>query len=315
MNALLKNAVSSIQIGIEDYQSKDERRLLSSIRNITSGMLLLFKEKLRDLSPDDSDEVLIKKNIKPKISDGKVHFIGTGSKTVDVQEIKNRFKSLSIDVDWKNADIIINLRNEIEHYYSTIGDIQVREVISKSFMVLNKFISKHLEIPPRELLGWKTWEVFVEEDKEYQRLLNDCNQKKKILIINIPFIALIMYELRCSKCISELIIPNNVDNYEDLEFTCTICGNTNYYQDIVEHAAIEKYGLTHYQAKDGEDTILFNCHECGKETFLISEGICFACGAELAYKNCNVCGADLGPDEQELGGLCSYHDYVFSKDD
>ena len=72
---------------------------------------------------------------------------------------------------------------------------------------------------------------------------------------------------------SELIIPNNVDNYEDLEFTCTICGNTNYYQDIVEHAAIEKYGLTHYQAKDGEDTILFNCHECGKETFLISEGI------------------------------------------
>lgn len=44
MNALLKNAVSSIQIGIEDYQSKDERRLLSSIRNITSGMLLLFKE-------------------------------------------------------------------------------------------------------------------------------------------------------------------------------------------------------------------------------------------------------------------------------
>ena len=25
----------------------------------------------------------------------------------------------------KNADIIINLRNEIEHYYSTIGDIQV----------------------------------------------------------------------------------------------------------------------------------------------------------------------------------------------
>lgn len=159
MNALLKNAVSSIQIGIEDYQFKDERRLLSSIRNITSGMLLLFKEKLRDISPDDSDEVLIKKNIKPKISDGKVHFIGTGSKTVDVQEIKNRFKSLSIDVDWKNADIVINLRNEIEHYYITIGDIQVREVISKSFMVLNKFISKHLEIPPRELLGWKTWEV------------------------------------------------------------------------------------------------------------------------------------------------------------
>lgn len=314
MNALLKNAVDSIQIGIEDYQSKDKRRLLSSIRNITSGMLLLFKEKLRQLSPDDSDEVLIKKSITPKICDGKIHFIGSSVKTVDVQEIKNRFKSLSIDVDWKNADNIIKLRNDIEHYYSTIGEIQVREIISKSFMVLNKFISKHLGIPPSELLGWKTWDVFVKEDKEYQKLLNDCNQKKNNLIVNIPFVGLIIYELRCSKCMSELIIPNDADNYEDLEFICTICGNIDSYQHIVEYAAIERYGLTHYQAKDGESTILFKCHECGKETFLISEDVCLACGAELTYKKCMVCGIDLTPDEQDLSGLCNYHDYVLSKD-
>jgi hypothetical protein len=60
MKTILENAVSSIQIGIEDYQSNDPRRVLSVVRNLSAGVLLLFKEKLRQLSPDGSDEVLIK---------------------------------------------------------------------------------------------------------------------------------------------------------------------------------------------------------------------------------------------------------------
>lgn len=44
-----------------------------------------------------------------------------------------------------------------------------------------------------------------------------------LIYLYVKTLELIIYELRCSKCMSELIIPNNVDNYEDLEFTCTIC--------------------------------------------------------------------------------------------
>ena len=52
--SILANAVSSIQLGIEDYKSSDARRMLSAVRNITAGILLLAKnphggEHLRDL--------------------------------------------------------------------------------------------------------------------------------------------------------------------------------------------------------------------------------------------------------------------------
>lgn len=63
MDTLLNNAISSIQIGIEDYESEDERRVLSAVRNLTAGILLLFKEKLSELSPGDSNEVLLKQQI------------------------------------------------------------------------------------------------------------------------------------------------------------------------------------------------------------------------------------------------------------
>lgn len=59
MHTLLSNAIQSIEIGVEDFQSQDQRRLLSAVRNIQAGILLLCKEHLRKLSPPTSDEVLV----------------------------------------------------------------------------------------------------------------------------------------------------------------------------------------------------------------------------------------------------------------
>jgi hypothetical protein len=88
MDTILKNAIASIQLGVEDHKSGDERRSLSAVRNLTAGILLLFKEKLRQLSPAGSDEVLIKERIRPsRDADGSVTFRGEGRKTVDVQAI------------------------------------------------------------------------------------------------------------------------------------------------------------------------------------------------------------------------------------
>ena len=125
MDTLLKNAIISIQLGVEDYKSEDNRRVLSAIRNITAGILLLFKEKLRLLSPKDSDEVLIKQKILPKLNDdGSVVFLGSGKKTVDVQLIKERFGSLSINVDWNRFEEISDLKVMIDtlHPRNSIRD-------------------------------------------------------------------------------------------------------------------------------------------------------------------------------------------------
>lgn len=66
MDTILANAVASVQIGVEDYLSDDPRRVLSAVRNLSAGILLLFKERLRELSPTNSDEVLIKQQIHHK---------------------------------------------------------------------------------------------------------------------------------------------------------------------------------------------------------------------------------------------------------
>jgi len=60
---LLENAVASIEMGVEDYQSLDERRVLSSLRNLYAGTLLLLKEMLSRESPDDSEILLYPKII------------------------------------------------------------------------------------------------------------------------------------------------------------------------------------------------------------------------------------------------------------
>jgi hypothetical protein len=54
---LFANAIETIQIGVEDLLRNDERRVLSAVRNVHAGVLLLCKEKLRRLSPDD--EILL----------------------------------------------------------------------------------------------------------------------------------------------------------------------------------------------------------------------------------------------------------------
>jgi hypothetical protein len=55
---LLENAVVSIQLGLEDFSSKDERRVISAARNLYAGVLLLCKEVLRQLSPPASNDLL-----------------------------------------------------------------------------------------------------------------------------------------------------------------------------------------------------------------------------------------------------------------
>ena len=80
--SILQNAIESIQIGVEDFQSTDDRRSVSAVRNIAAGMLLLFKQKLCELSPAYDKELLIKKDLEPE-SDaaGNIVFRGKGKKT------------------------------------------------------------------------------------------------------------------------------------------------------------------------------------------------------------------------------------------
>src|SRR5258708_39828887 len=98
MMELFRNALESIRVGVEDYQSNQRGRLVSAVRNIHAGILLLFKEKLRRLPPRG---VLMMAKIAPERNpSGSVVFVGQGRKTADVEQIRERFKALGIITDW-----------------------------------------------------------------------------------------------------------------------------------------------------------------------------------------------------------------------
>lgn len=87
------NAIRSIQTGLNDYWRDD--RLVSSVRNLYAGILLLFKHKLFILSTPGSNAALIKQNVTSVLNEsGVLIWKGVGSKTIDVAEIKSRFQSL-----------------------------------------------------------------------------------------------------------------------------------------------------------------------------------------------------------------------------
>jgi len=128
---LLENAVVSIQLGLEDFASVDERRVLSAARNLCAGVLLLCKEVLRRLSPPDSDDVLIRVRKRAiRGVDGSVRLVGYGKKTIDRAEIEERFKDLKIAVDLSKLRRLAEIRNDIEHMHPVVGPALIQEAIA-----------------------------------------------------------------------------------------------------------------------------------------------------------------------------------------
>lgn len=319
MDTILKNAVASIQIGIEDYHSEDPRRVLSAVRNISAGILLLFKERLRELSPSDSDEVLIKQQIYPKLdTSGDLVFLGNGKNTVDVRQIRERFNSLGVTADWKRLDAVVRIRNDIEHYCTTESTSRMKELLADAFLVMRDFISQELKREPIELLGEATWQTLLEVAAIYNKELDGCIKAKARVVWGTPGIEQVADYLRCHHCGSELLKPVDPDGniLNSVEFKCSACGKECSFEDIAEPAAEECFGTETYIAMtDGGDPPLTDCFECGRTTFLLVDELCIVCGATPHHQKCAVCGSSLSVEEQIFNGLCSYHHWHLMKGD
>lgn len=312
--SILKNAIDSIAIGLEDYQSTDERRIVSSTRNIFAGILLLFKHKLCEMSPPESDEALIKQRVLPTIdATGAVNWIGKGKKTVDVFNIKERFKSLNIDVEWKRLKRINNYRNDIEHYYSTLNTNSVQQLISDSFIIIRDFISDQLDEDPKQLLGDEYWKILVDINEVYQKEKSDCDSAiDKLDYIN-DEIAYSFKAFQCEKCGSGLIVPTAKNGAAiESSFQCRSCGHIKTYEDFVDLAVSEYFGHEIYLSfTDGGDSPITDCPECAG-IYLFNEGVCATCGHE-AIKRCISCGQEILPEEIILEPYCSWCEHKLSK--
>jgi hypothetical protein len=256
--SLLSNAIESIQVGVEDYLMGDSKRYLSAVRNICAGMLLLYKEKLCRLSPLSDKEVLIKKDIRP-IDDGagNITFIGTGKKTVDVQEIKERFSSLKITVDWKKFDELNQLRNNIEHYYTDKSPDAVREVIAKSFILIRDFISDCLDEEPHQLLGDVCWQALLETADVYKAEEEACKQSFEDIEFKHQILREAVEQIRCPSCHSSLIKARDVSEFSIFTaLSCGSCGKAFEFGDVMSECLEDCEHLS-----DSEEGFAY-CSDC-----------------------------------------------------
>ncbi|GAB6161740.1 hypothetical protein JCM12298_08990 [Desulfothermus naphthae] len=294
---LLHNAIASIQLGVEDYlkSEEDEKRVLSAIRNIYAGVLLLFKEKLSLLSPENSNEVLIKKDFDFKLIEDKVYVVGKGEKTVNFHDIKNFFKKFNIKVSWKRLEKVRQIRNKVEHYYID-SNVLIREVIWELFPVIRDFLKEHLGYEPIEILGKMAWKTLLEVEEIYNKEKNECINAWDKVDLDDLLKDIFLQELTCPECFSSLIKPiGQIDDILTASFFCVSCGSKfQINEDDIEEILQNFYSFEiYYSMKNGSDSPVETCSECGRNAVLLIDDEnwrCTICGQEFNQR-CSRCGS------------------------
>ena len=163
MKELLENAVLSIELGVEDYQTGDDRRVLSAMRNLYAGVLLLCKQVLWNESPPKSDGSLIYKDLVPRKIDGAVIMVPRkpNRNTVDRQQIEDRFKELHLNLDWSKLNDLARIRNDVEHLFMTVKPAIAKEALASAMPVIEQLLVGHLQEEPAHLFQDGVWKALL----------------------------------------------------------------------------------------------------------------------------------------------------------
>lgn len=308
---MLANAVASIRLGVEDFQAaeNDDARALSAIRNLTAGLLLLFKVKLQELSLIGSKEALLKQTVTPTLdTDGNPIWIGTGSKTVDVQSIIQRLKGLGVDgVDWNRLEALTKLRNDVEHYFSPHPASVLLEAMEASFHLIQQFAPKHLGKSPLQLLGNDLWSFLIKQNAFYTHELRVCREASKAIFWPLPLLKESAEGLRCVSCRSELLKPHvPLVQPPETSFECTSCCAVTTYQEAVESILVARhYRDLYLTATQGGEPPLERCSSCHHRTYIVDEAFCALCQGDSPELDCVQCGGGLDDSyDVELDRLC-----------
>ena len=314
---LLGNAIESIRLGVEDYETGSHPRLMAAVRNIHAGILLLYKEALRRLSPSESDEVLVKSKIVPSLDEnGDVVFIGKGAKTADTQQIRERFEGLGISTDWKRFEVIASARNDVEHYYPKLNQQALQGVVSSAFAIIRAFLADELDAEPRELLGESTWQTMLTVAEVYEAEKKVCVDTIELTHWPAEAVKTGLAAITCSDCGSDLLQPGETSSsWSCPVLTCRACGSTLEPDAFIPSAV--QAGLAHemYLSKtDGDEVPYTHCPECGEDAYIIDEQRCALCG-ESADHTCAICGNTIVPEELDSSPLCGWCAHQAAKDD
>lgn len=320
MDKLVKNAIDSIEVGVEDFQSDDARRDLSAVRNVYAGVLLLCKAVLwkRSLSTDGS---LMFVRFEPKIAKGgDIEWEVDKRKTVDVADIKSRFKLLGIKLDWKKLDEFGKHRNNIEHFYLTSPNEAVKAALADAMPLITTIMTDLLYLQPENEFAPGCWSALLQNAEIQEAVKKECEASFADISWDSEAVYFPFEHFSCTSCGSNLLRQKDETNTKPshIEFTCKGCGENDIeVGEVMEAAlAIATEWDTYVAVKDGGDTPLATCPECGLDTFIRDIAECVVCEGSIP-SNCKICGAGISPEEYDSGypNLCGYHAYQAQKND
>jgi hypothetical protein len=272
--------------------------------------LLLLKTRLVQLSPGGSDDVLLKQRIRPKLGAfGELSFVGSGDKTVETEQLGERLKSLGVRVDWKRVQTLTRERNNIEHYAAKLSNDALRALASAVLVIVRDFTTAELKQDPAKLFGAEAWAYLIENKDVYDAERAACLESFHGIVWPHTDLGPVVGSYTCPECDSQLVRPvDPTEHFEDLAFACRSCGGSAEAADFVERALRQYNPHDEYRAvQEGGDDPLEQCPECDRCTYIVEQQACPLCGYELEYTECMVCEEELTLDDQDNGGLCSYH--------
>ncbi|QYG00163.1 hypothetical protein [Massilia sp. NP310] len=289
MNNILANAIASITLGIEDYKSEGRHRPLSALRNISAGILLLFKAKLARLAPD---ETLIKKDFQLAWQDGRASWTAKGDKTIDYHGIQERFKLVGIRFNFKEMDRIISQRNRIEHYVADVPVEALRESIANAVNLINRFCREQMDVEAASLFDPDIWQMVLQEKAIHDVEKNACNDRMGQM--NWPYPELLNIAVDhylCGTCDGDLVSPVDPGApLREVRFACAACGAAEGYASAMEAAFLSWAAIENCRSiKYGGEAVNDDCEKCMSDLVLASRGYCVACGYEH-FKRCDGCG-------------------------
>lgn len=295
-------------MGLDDFSSSDPNRLISCTRNLYAGILLLFKYKLALLSPPNSNESLLKNKVIPQFDpSGQITWVGSGKKTVDVYQIKERFDSLNINTHWDRMIKIQDFRNNIEHYHSSLSKGAMRSLLSNSFIIIRDFLLYELNFDPKEYLGDDAWNILVSESEVYEKEKDECVKIIRSIDWHSETLESALISFECSNCGSGLIsIRNPQQERWENDFYCISCDTSWDFEEFAEES-IKKffYFENILSVRGGDEPATITCIECFHETYIFEERYCVICEASLIHK-CRRCGNTIPSMEIDGSGYCSW---------
>lgn len=316
MSDMYENAINSIKMGIEDFQSNDDRRPVSALRNFYAGVLLLGKQCLLNAAPDAEPMSLLASKFHPVLNeDGDLEHAAKGSQTIDLGELKARFKTFGLK--WPEGDIdnLQKLRNAFEHYHSPAPKEAIRQAIAESFPLVQGFF-QILKLDPSDELH-EAWGTMLAEEAFFSKQKAKCDASFEKLSWSSLLERTDMVD--CSACGSSLVTQTDEMNSDptSIDGKCLACGEQFSAEETVQIIVQGEYGIDAYiSAKDGGEYAILDCPECAESTYVFSGDVnlCFWCEESITGE-CARCFTDLTVHNQSVNNpnLCDYCDYASAK--